>query len=194
MELMKLKSVIESLLFISGEPIRTSRLAKICNIPKNDIEAALGELERDFKREERGLMIIFKEDLVQLATDPQNQEFVNQLVSGELGSDLSRSSLETLSIVAYRGPVSRAQIEAIRGVNCSYVLRSLLLRGLVERKEESDVRGYLYEISFNFLKNLGIGNVKDLPEWEKLSKNEKVTELLDIDIQESEKSMPPLQA
>lgn len=192
MEPKKLKSILESLLFISGEPIRTSRLAKICDIPKNDIETALGELEQDFKREERGLMIIFKEDLVQLATDPQNQEFVNQLVSGELGSDLSRSALETLSIVAYRGPISRVQIEAIRGVNCSYVLRSLLLRGLVERKEESDVRGYLYEISFNFLKNLGIGNVKDLPEWEKLSKNEKVAELLKTNLQEPEENAPPM--
>ena len=189
MELMKLKSVVESLLFISGEPIRTPRLAKICNIPKNDIEAAIRELEQDYEREKRGLMIISKEDSVQLATRPENQEFVNQLVSGELGSELSRSALETLSIVAYRGPIPRVQIEAIRGVNCSYVLRSLLLRGLVDRKEVADIRGYLYEISFSFLKNLGIGNVKDLPEWEKLSKNEKVTELLDINLQDSEKDM-----
>jgi segregation and condensation protein B len=192
MELMKLKSVIESLLFISGEPIRTPRLAKICNIPKNDIEAAIRELEQDYEREKRGLMIVSKEDSVQLATRPENQDFVNQLVSGELGSELSRSALETLSIVAYRGPIPRVQIEAIRGVNCSYVLRSLLLRGLVDRKEVADIRGYLYEISFSFLKNLGIGNVKDLPEWEKLSKNEKVTELLDINFQESEKDIPSL--
>ncbi len=192
MELMKLKSVIESLLFISGEPIRTSRLAKICNIPKNDIEAAIRELERNYEREKRGLMIISKEDSVQLATRPENQEFVNQLVSGELGAELSRSALETLSIVAYRGPIPRVQIEAIRGVNCSYVLRSLLLRGLIERKEVADIRGYLYEISFSFLKNLGIGSIKDLPEWDKLSKNEKVAELLDINLQESEKNIPPL--
>lgn len=192
MELMKLKSVIESLLFISGEPIRTPRLAKICNIPKNDIEAAIQELEQDYEQEKRGLMIISKEDSIQLATRPENQEFVNQMVSGELGAELSRSALETLSIVAYRGPIPRVQIEAIRGVNCSYVLRSLLLRGLVDRKEVADIRGYLYEISFSFLKNLGIGNVKDLPEWEKLSKNEKVTELLDINFQESEKDIPSL--
>lgn len=192
MELMKLKSVIESLLFISGEPIRTSRLAKICNIPKNDIEAAIRELERNYEREKRGLMIISKEDSVQLATRPENQEFVNQLVSGELGAELSRSALETLSIVAYRGPIPRVQIEAIRGVNCSYVLRSLLLRGLIERKEVADIRGYLYEISFSFLKNLGIGSIKDLPEWDKLSKNEKVIELLNINFQESEKDIPSL--
>lgn len=192
MELMKLKSVIESLLFISGEPIRTSRLAKICNIPKNDIEAAIRELERNYEREKRGLMIISKEDSVQLATRPENQEFVNQLVSGELGAELSRSALETLSIVAYRGPIPRVQIEAIRGVNCSYVLRSLLLRGLIERKEVADIRGYLYEISFSFLKNLGIGSIKDLPEWDKLSKNEKVIELLDTNFQESEKDIPSL--
>jgi segregation and condensation protein B len=189
MDPIKLKSVLESLLFISGEPIRTLRLAKICNIPKNDVEAALGELKNDYEQEKRGLMIITKEDSVQLATNPLNQEFVSQLVSGELGGELSRSALETLAIVAYRGPIPRVQIEAIRGVNCSYVLRSLLLRGLVERKEVADIRGYLYETSFNFLKNLGVGSVKDLPEWEKLSKNEKVAELLEESLPELEKEV-----
>lgn len=187
MDSIKLKSIIESLLFISGEPIQIARLAKICNIPKNEIEAALRELDQDYEQGKRGLMIMFKTDFVQLGTRPENQEFVNQLVSGELGSELSRSALETLSIVAYRGPIPRLQIEAIRGVNCSYALRSLLLRGLVERKEVADIRGYLYEISFIFLKNLGIGHVKELPDWEKMAKNEKISELLNADLQEPEK-------
>lgn len=191
MELTKLKSVLESLLFISGEPISLARLAKICNIPKNDIGVALEELKKDYSQANRGLIVISKEDSVQLATNPLNQEFVSQLVSGELGGELSRSALETLSIVAYRGPLPRVQIEAIRGVNCTYVLRSLLLRGLIERKEISDIRGFLYEISFNFLKLLGIGSVKDLPDWEKMSNNNKVTELLNISLPEIEKETSP---
>jgi segregation and condensation protein B len=106
------------------------------------------------------------------------------MISGELNADLSRSSLETLSIIAYKGPVTRSQIEAIRGVNCSYVLRSLLMRGLIERKEASDIRGYIYEISFDFLKKMGISSAKNLPDWENLSKDEKVEELLSINEQE----------
>jgi segregation and condensation protein B len=173
-----LKSAIESLLFVSGEPVKLAKLAKLCNAPKNEIAAEIEKLNEEYRQGGRGFVVVQKEDIVQLATNPENSEIVNQLVSGELDSELSRAALEVLSIVAYRSPVTRAQIEAIRGVNCSYVLRSLLLRGLVERRDTADIRGYLYEISFDFLKTLGISSAKDLPDWEDLSKNEKVEELL----------------
>lgn len=179
MDTMKLKSILESLLFVSGEPIKISRLAKICNTGKNEIEGLLEAMEKDCDEQKRGLRIIRKADSVQLGTDPENAEYVNQLVSGEMSSELSKSALETLSIVAYRGPVTRVQIESIRGVNCSHVLRSLLVRGLVERGETADIRGYLYEISFDFLKTLGIQSASKLPDWKTLSQNEKVKELLD---------------
>lgn len=178
MNAQNLKSAIESLLFVSGEPVKIAKLAKLCNAPKNEIAAEIEKLNEEYKQGNRGFAVVQKEDIVQLATNPENSEIVSQLVSGELDADLSRAALEVLSIVAYRGPATRAQIEAIRGVNCSYVLRSLLLRGLVERKDAADIRGYLYEISFDFLKTLGISNAKDLPDWEELSKNEKVEELL----------------
>ena len=155
MDSKQLKSVIESLLFVSGEPIRLAKLVKICSVPKDDIISEINSLNDDYQKEQRGFNIIQKEDLFQLATNSENSEFVSQLVSGELGTELSRAALEVLSIVAYRGPVTRMQIETIRGVNCSYVLRSLLIRGLVERKDTVDIRGYLYEISFDFLKSLG---------------------------------------
>jgi len=179
MDATKLKSVLESLLFISGEPIKISRLAKICNTGKNEIEESLRAMEKDCSEQKRGLKIIKKADSVQLGTDPENADYVNRLVSGEISSELSKLALETLSIVAYRGPVTRVQVEAIRGVNSSFVLRSLLMRGLVERKETADIRGYLYEISFDFLKTLGIQSAGELPDWKTLSQNEKVEELLD---------------
>ena len=174
----KLKSVLESLLFVSGEPLKLAKIAKICNVSKNEVAAEIEALNDDYRNSERGFAIIQKDDSVQLATNPENSEIVSQLVSGELGSELSRSALEVLSIVAYRGPITRMHIETIRGVNCSYVLRTLLIKGLIERKETADIRGFLYEISFDFLKSLGITSVKDLPDWKELSKNEKVEELL----------------
>jgi segregation and condensation protein B len=179
LDIQKLKSILESLLFVSGEPLSAQKLAKICQIPKNEVEAVLRELEADCQGK-RGLKIVSKGDSYQLATDPENSQYVNQLISGELNAELSKSAAETLSIVAYRGPITRLQIEVIRGVNCTYTLRSLLMRGLIERKETSGIRGYLYEISFDFLKVLGAQNVKNLPDWENLSKNEKVEELLSI--------------
>lgn len=178
MDAQKLRSIIESLLFVSGEPMKLARIAKICEVPKENVATEIEALNAEYNTSQRGLSIVKKDDLVQLATNPGNAEFVSQLVSGELGSELSRSALEVISIVAYRGPITRSQIELIRGVNCSYVLRSLLVKGLVERKETADTRGYLYEISFDFLKSLGITGVQELPEWESLSKNEKIEELL----------------
>lgn len=180
MEKSKLKSILESLLLISGEPIGAQKLAKICGIPKNEVEGSLAELEKEYQGN-RGLRIISGGGSYQLASSPENSQFVSQLVSGELNADLSKSAVETLSIVAYQGPITRVQIEAIRGVNCTYVLRSLLVRGLVERKETSDIRGYLYETSFDFLKYLGIQKASELPDWETLSKNDKVSELLVLD-------------
>lgn len=174
----KLKSVIESLLFVSGEPLKIAKISKICNVSKNEVSAEIEALNDDYRNSERGFAIIRKDDSVQLATNPENSEIVSQLVSGELGSELSKSALEVLSIVAYRGPITRVQIETIRGVNCSYVLRTLLIKGLIERKETADIRGFLYEISFDFLKSLGVTSAGELPDWEELSKNEKVEELL----------------
>jgi len=178
MEPIKIKSVVESLLFVSGEPMKLAKIAKICGVSKNEIAAGIEDLNQQYQKEEGGFSIIQKEDSAQLTTSSKNSEFVSQLVSGELDSELSRSALEVLSIIAYRGPITRVQIEAIRGVNCSYILRSLMIKGLVERKEAADIRGYLYEISFDFLKSLGITKVQDLPDWENLSKNEKIEELL----------------
>jgi len=183
MDSQKLKSVIESILFISGEPIKISKIVKLCGAPKNDVLAALEKFSLDYEKEGRGLAIIQKESSVQLVTNPKNSDFVSQLVNSEIKSDLKRPALEVLSIVAYRGPITRVQIEAIRGVNCSYILRNLLIRGLIERGETVDIRGYLYSVSFDFLKSLGIANAKELPDWESLSKNEKIKELLSINDQ-----------
>jgi len=178
MESSRLKSTIESLLFVSGEPMKLTKIAKICDVSKNDVDREIKALNAGYENDDSGFFIIQKNDSVQLATNPANSGIVGRLVSGELQSDLSRSALEVIAIIAYRGPITRVQIDAIRGVNCSYVLRGLMVKGLIERKETPDIRGYLYEISFDFLKTLGIASIQDLPDWENLSKNEKVEELL----------------
>jgi len=180
-----LKSSIESLLFVSGEPVKLAKIAKICEVPKDDVSREIGALNADYKNSESGFFIIQKDDSAQLGTNPRNSEIVSRLISGELQADLSRSALEVLAIIAYRGPITRVQIDTVRGVNCSYVLRGLMVKGLVGRKETADIRGYLYEISFDFLKSLGIANVQELPDWENLSKNEKVEELLNNSEQEA---------
>lgn len=175
MDLEKIKSAIESLLFISGEPIKISKLSKIIEVSKEDVENALMLLAGDYALGKKGIVIIRKEDEVQMATSPENAALVDKIVKNDLQEALSGASLEVLSIIAYRGPITRTEIEAIRGVNCTYTLRNLLMRGLVERIENpKDLRGYVYKISFEFLKKLGIDDIKKLPDYETLSKDERI--------------------
>ncbi len=177
MELEKIKSIIESLLLVSGEPLKIARLSKIVSSNKAEIENAISALQNDYSQ--RGFFLLKKEDEVQLATNPENAVFVDQLVKSEMQENLSRAALEVLSIVAYRGPITRMEIEAIRGVNSSFTIRSLMLRGLMERIENpQDSRGYLYKISFDFLKKLGVESIEKLPDFETLSKDERIDSIL----------------
>ena len=179
MEPEKLKSIIESLLFLSCEPLKLSKISKVAGVSKAESENAILALQNDYALGKRGLIILKKEDEFQLATNPENAPFIDQLVKSEMQEALSRAALEVLSIVAYRGPITRSEIEAVRGVNSSYTVRSLMLRGLLERIENpSDSRGYLYKISFDFLKKMGIDSVEKLPDFEILSKDERIDSII----------------
>lgn len=172
MEPEKIKSIIESILFVSGEPMKLLKLAKVADATEAEVEEAVAGLNEDYAKG-RGLLIVRIKDEIQLVTSPENAEFVAELVKSEIQENLSQAALEVLSIVAYRGPIARAEIEAIRGVNCSFTLRALLIRGLLDRTENiKDNRRYLYSISLDFLKKLGIDSVEKLPDWETLNKKE----------------------
>lgn len=178
MESDKLQSIIESVLFVSGEPIKKSKLAKIVGEKIESVEENLEKLSQKYLEDRSGLMIIFKGEEVQLVSKADNLEFVENLVKSELQDALSQSSLEVLSIIAYRGPVSKVEIEQIRGVNCSYTLRNLLLRGLIERSDNPrDSRGWVYSVSFDLLKKFGIDNVNKLPDYATLSVDSRMAEI-----------------
>ncbi len=174
MEIEKLKSIIESILFLSGEPVKLTKIAKITGAKMPEVENTVMALSLDYSKS-RGMVIIKKEDWIQMVSNPENASFLDDLVKSEIQENLSKAALEVLSIIAYRGPIGRIDIEAIRGVNCSFTLRSLLMRGLLERMDNpNDNRGYLYKISFDFLRKLGIKKVDDLPDFEILSKDERI--------------------
>lgn len=179
MELEKLKSAIESILFITGEPVEISRIVKITGAKKPEVENAIMLLQGDYAAG-RGMIIIKKDEAVQMATAPDNAEIVSEMVKSGIQEGLSKAALEVLSIVAYRGPISRVNIEAIRGVNCSFTVRALLLRGLLERTEDPNGgRSYLYKISFDFLKKLGLENVEKLPDFENLSQDSRIESIIE---------------
>jgi segregation and condensation protein B len=178
MDIEKLKSIIESILFVSGEPVKISRLAKIAGVKIPEAENAIMILQNEYIH--RGLSIIKKEDLAQMVTSPENANAVSEIIKSEIQEGLSRAALEVLAIVAYRGPITRVNIEAIRGVNCSFTIRTLLMRGLLERVDNpKDNRSYLYKISFDFLKKLGIDGTEKLPDWETLSKDSRIENIME---------------
>lgn len=173
---MNLKSIIESTLFVHGEPLAVSRIAKITGAKPSEAEAALRELAHEYR--ERGIILIENGGEWQLATSPANKSTVEKLVTSDLSEDLSRAALEVLAIIAYKSPISRARIEYVRGVNSSFTLRNLLIRGLVAREDNpQDGRSYLYRISTDFLKHLGLSSPAELPEYQAFREKEiEVTE------------------
>lgn len=174
-------SALESLLFISGEPLSFARLAKILEISEEDVKACLQTLSEKYAGDTQcGLMIITKDQKVVLTTKPENAPFVEALTKSTLQGNLSKAALEVLAIVAYRAPITRAEIEAIRGVNCSFTVRNLLLRDLIERRgNPEDARGYIYFPTFKFLQSLGIKDMESLPDYETLSQDERLKIILE---------------
>ncbi|MBI4155791.1 MAG: SMC-Scp complex subunit ScpB [Candidatus Zambryskibacteria bacterium] len=162
-------SKIEAILFYLAEPVEISFLAKTLDISTPDVEKTVGEL--GVLLQNRGVRLVFHNNEVMLVTAPEYSEIIEKIVKEERERDLGRAGIETLTIVAYKGPVSKKDIEYIRGVNCQWALRNLLLRGLVEKKgSEKDERVVLYSITFDTLRHLGLSRISDLPQYEKIRK------------------------
>ncbi|MDX9913134.1 MAG: SMC-Scp complex subunit ScpB [Candidatus Moranbacteria bacterium] len=184
MEKEKIKSIIESILFARGEEISFLQLAKTIEIKKSEVISAVDELIVQYQEGKKGFGIIKNGENIQMVTNPDNAQFVERTIKKNLQETMSRTALEVLAIVAYRGPVSRADIEAIRGVNSSFTLRNLLMRGLIIKStNENDQRGYLYNISSEFIKKMGIGKIDELPDYEGLSKDKRVESIINLNVE-----------
>lgn len=173
----KLKSQLESLLFIAAKPLTLKQLAEWLEVKPDQITAACAELAKDYQANERGIQLTQSADKYQLVSAPDNAGAVQKFIQEETGGELSRPSLEALTIIAYRGPVAKFELDRIRGVNCALILRNLLIRGLIESKEE---RGEAYySVSLDFLRFLGVTNVQALPDYERLHALETINQLLE---------------
>jgi len=143
----------------------------------SDVEADLITLAEKMNVEDSGIHLIRAGDEWQLVTNPACAEVANALVKDEAG-ELTRPSLEALTIIAYRGPITKPEIEAIRGVNCTLILRNLLMRGLVNEKEDSLKGQLVYSLSPDTMRYLGLHDVAELPEYGELHANGKIDKLL----------------
>ena len=167
---MDITSIVESVLFVSSKPLTVLKIAKSLDVEKTKIEEALNSLENKYMAIS-GIHLVRIGDNVQLVSIPENTEFVEKFVKTEFKEDLTKAQLETLTVVAYRGPITRAEIENIRGVNCSVILRNLMIRGLVNEFEDSDHILPIYELSIEALRFLGLSGILELPDYESLHNN-----------------------
>lgn len=161
---MELVQQLEALLFYLGEPEKPAKLAKLLQVSVDELEGALAELEKNL--ETRGICVVQVQGQISLRTAPGAAELIERLRKEELAKEIGRAGAETLAIICYRQNVTRADIDYIRGVNSAFILRNLLVRGLVERKQhESDSRKYIYQPSTELLAHLGITSLEALPEY-----------------------------
>ena len=173
-----IKSKIESLLFISIKPLSIKQLSKITEKKNKEIELELNKLIDEYKNNSHGIQIIKNESKYQMVSSPENAKLIKKLIKDETTGELTRPSLETLTIIAYRQPISKIDIERIRGINCSLIIKNLLTRGLIEFKYNKIKDETYYNITFDFIRFLGINNITELPDYKKLSKDDSIDKML----------------
>lgn len=161
---MSLEKKLEAVLFYKGEPESKVKLAKLLNVPIEELEEAVVKLS--ILLEGRGIRLLKVDDQIELVTAPEMSDVINSVRKEELVRDLGKAGSETLAIILYRGPVTRADVDYIRGVNSGFILRNLQVRGLVTRSQDpKNSRSYLYQTTPELLKYLGVTEITELPNY-----------------------------
>lgn len=160
-----LSARIEALLFFKGEPTSSRFLAAALKLSEAEIQKGLEDLEKNLMEGARGIVLLRNGGEVTLGTAPIMSPIIEALLKEELVKDLGKAGLETLAVVLYRSPITRSEINYIRGVNSNYILRNLLVRGLIEKDEQSTARSIVYKPTFELLSYMGVRSVEELPEY-----------------------------
>ncbi len=161
-----IKSALESMMFIWGKPLDVKDAADVFNVEKKEIRECFLELKEEYEQERRGIVIREVNGAFQFTTRPENLSYIERLCTPVRHRRLSQSALETLAIVAYRQPVTKGEIESIRGIRCDRVMEGLVKKGLVQEKGRADTVGrpILYGTTDEFLKQFGFETIKELPD------------------------------
>jgi segregation and condensation protein B len=175
---MKLPGKIESLLFVASKPLTIRKIAELVGADEPDVQEAIEVLRQQYNTADRGIQLAQHASSVQLVTTALNAAVVADFLKDERSGELTRPALEALTIIAYRGPLPKSEIDLIRGVNCALILRNLMVRGLITAREDHQRMTTLYELSFDFLRYLGIRQVRELPDYDRLTADANLDRLL----------------
>ena len=178
MEIEKIKSIIEAILFAAGRPVTKTELMLCLEISEDDIQAILENMQEEYKNQARGIELIKVENSYQLCTKKELYEYVYSILDKRSKPKLSNAALETLAIIAYNPKITRAEIEAIRGVSADACVYKLLEYGLVEESGKIDLPGkpMSYKTTDEFLRMFGYSSLEELPELPryKLDENQQI--------------------
>lgn len=178
------KKILEAVLFVASKPFKVKDFAKILELEESAVKLALEVLAEEKK--DSGIVLLENRGEYQLSTNSACSTQVKNFLNAELREKLTDATVEVLAIIAYRQPISKAEIEAIRGVNSQYSLRHLLMRGLIEKiNNPADARSFLYQTTTEFLMHVGMTSVSELPEFAKLVDNIKLPQTAGLNQQAS---------
>lgn len=178
---------LEALLFAAAKPLTVKKLAEFLDAEVEEVEAALAQLIERLHTKESGIRLVRTGNEIQMMTSPDCTKLVRDFLDAEITGELTRPQLETLTVIAYRQPITKPELEQIRGVNCSLIIRNLLMRGLIEVEESKEKFGFVYRVTHDFLRFLGITSVAELPQYETLRHDQHVERVLE---QTKEPSQP----
>lgn len=173
------KAEVEAIIFASGKPVAVKAIARVLNGSVEEVQSLVDVLKNECNIEASGVHLLEHEGQVQFVTNPVYGALIAGLVKDEFAGDLTRPQLETLSVICYRGPVTKPEIEQIRGVNCSVIIRNLLIRGLVEEKEDAERLQPVYTVSMDFVRHLGVAGLSELPDFERFHTDERIAKLIE---------------
>jgi len=163
---MSLESQIEAVLFWKGEAVSIKELIKILEVSEEEVTNALSSFEKSL--DGRGITLTKNGNEIMLYTSPENSELIKKITKEDLNHDISKAGIEVLSLILYRGPIAKREIDYVRGVNSNYIVRNLLIRGLIEKTDGADSRSFVYQPTLELLAHLGVKKREDLPDFDKV--------------------------
>jgi len=164
---MTLEAQIESVLFIVVKPLSFKKIAKLLNKPVKQVKDNILKLQKKYQSQNRGIRISLNQTKAEMVSAPGCSKILKKFVK-ETKKKISQAKIETLTLLAYQGPLTQSELEQIRGVNCSLILKNLKIENLIDKLKEN---GFLkYQVSTKFLNNLGITKISELPNYQKFKK------------------------
>lgn len=176
---MELAGKIESILFVASKPLTIKRIARALGEQEDNVLEAIQTLITKYNHESSGIYLLHEGEQVQMASNPAHASVIEGFVKDEISGELTRAQLETLTVIAYRGPITRPELEQIRGVNCAIIIRNLLVRGLIEEMDDAKKMMPTYVASVEALRHMGVSTTNELPDYDALHAHEHVERILD---------------